>query len=284
MNMWDEEGKSGMVHIAVSTMFFHEYPLEEGFDAVEKAGLDSIEFWVETPYFWLNGHPVGELRACIGDHPGFSPVNIHAPILDLNPCSINPRVARASLSYCSEAIELADRIGAGVVTVHPGRRTAKRPPSAPEYERFERLLDVLRAGASGTQVKISIENMERAVNSLLSRPREVRELLDREPWLSFTLDVSHAMAHSVEEVTDFIALCGDRMANLHLSRSEGGRTHLPLEGSPRAKVVLRALGDAGYTGHLTLEIEDRNFDHDLSLEEKVALLSREAAFIRSETG
>ncbi|HMK15802.1 MAG TPA: TIM barrel protein, partial [Methanomicrobiales archaeon] len=169
-------------------------------------------------------------------------------------------------------------------TVHPGRRTAKRPPGAPEYRRFERLVDLLRENARRTRVRISIENMERAVNAILSSPEEVRELLDREPWLSFTLDVSHAMAHSVEEVTRFIDLCGDRLANIHLSRSDGGKTHLPVEGSPRAAAVLHALGDAGYSGPLTLEIEDRNFDHDLSLEEKVTLLSREAAFIRSEIG
>jgi sugar phosphate isomerase/epimerase len=277
---------SGMVRIAVSTMFFHEYPLAEGFDAIGEAGLDGIEFWVETPHFWLYGHPVGELRARIAEHPGFAPVNVHAPILDLNPCSVNPRVAQASLTYAAEAIELAERIGADVVTVHPGRRTAKRPPGAPEYERFERFLDLLRekAGTPGSRVRVSMENMERGVNALLSRPEEVRELLDREPWLSFTLDVSHAMARSMEEVTRFIDLCGDRLANIHLSRSEGGRTHLPVEGSPRAAAVLHALVHAGYSGSLTLEIEDRNFDHDLSLEEKVTLLSREAAFIRSEIG
>jgi sugar phosphate isomerase/epimerase len=274
----------GMVRIAVSTMFFHEYPLDEGFDAVGEAGLDSIEFWIETPHFWLNGHPVGELAALLREHPGFSPVNVHAPILDLNPCSVNPRVAGASLAYASEAIDLAERIGAGVVTVHPGRRTAKRPPGGPDYRRFEHYVDILRAAASGKQVRVAMENMERAVNALLSSPEEVRELLDREPWLSFTLDVSHAMAHSVEEVSRFIGLCGDRLANVHFSRTEGGKTHLPLDGSPRARAVLRALGDAGYRGPLTLEIEDRNFDHDLSLEEKVMLLSREAAFIRSEIG
>jgi len=273
-----------MVRIAVSTMFFHEYPLDEGFDAIGRAGIDSIEFWVETPHFWLNGHPVGELMARLVEHPGFSPVHVHAPILDLNPCSVNPRVAQASLSYAAEAIELAGRMGAVAVTVHTGRRTAKRPPGAPEYRRFERLVDILRENARRTEVRISIENMERGVNAILSRPEEVRELLDREPWLSFTLDISHAMAHSVDEVGRFIEACGDRLANVHLSRSEGGKTHLPLDGSPRGRDVLRALDRAGYGGPLTLEIEDRNFDHDLSLEEKVTLLSREASFIRSETG
>ncbi|MDD1669796.1 MAG: sugar phosphate isomerase/epimerase, partial [Methanomicrobiales archaeon] len=206
------------------------------------------------------------------------------PILDLNPCSVNPRVARASLAYAREAVILAERMGAGVVTVHPGRRTAKRPPGGPDYQRFERFIDLLRDAARKHRVEIAMENMERAVNSLLSTPGEMRELLDREPWLSFTLDVAHAMARSVEEVTDFIDLCGDRMVNIHLARSEDGRTHLPLDGGTRARAVLHALAEAGYAGPLTLEIEDRNFDHDLSIEEKVGLLSREAAFIRAEFG
>jgi sugar phosphate isomerase/epimerase len=44
--------------------------------------------------------------------------------------------------------------------------------------------------------------------------------------------------------------------------------------------VLQALDEARYRGPITLEIEDRNFDHDLSSEEKVTLLARDLAFIR----
>ena len=44
--------------------------------------------------------------------------------------------------------------------------------------------------------------------------------------------------------------------------------------------ILRYLLQSGYRGNLTLELEDRNFTHDLTAEEKVLVLSRELAFMR----
>ena len=273
-----------MVRLAVSSMFFHEYTLDEIFDFVDEAGLDTMEFWIETPTFWLREQPVPELLDCLARRPGMAPLNIHAPILDLNPCSINPKVAAVSVEYTLASVILADRIGAGVVTVHPGRRTAKRPPSAPDFRRFDHYLSLLADAARKSRVRIAIENMEKKVNSLLCVPETVREVLDREPWLSFTLDISHAMGVSVEEVAAYIDLCGDRLVNVHLGRSNGGTMHLPVDNSPEMVTILRWLSDAGYRGVITFEIEDRTFDHDLSSEEKILLLARQAAFVHESLG
>jgi len=269
-----------MVRLAASSMFFHEYPLDELFDMVAGAGLDTLEFWVETPHFWTRGQPVAELEACISRHSRMAPLSVHAPILDLNPCSINPRVALASVEYAQASITLADRIGAGIVTVHPGRRTAKRPPSGPDFRRFDHYLSVLCDRARGAEAMIAIENMEEKVNSLLCTPDAVRDLLDREPWLSFTLDVSHAMATSLETVGAYIELCSDRLAMVHLSLAQDGTLHLPVDASPGIATILGWLSDAGFDGIISFEIEDMTFDHDLSSEEKVLLLSRQASFVR----
>jgi sugar phosphate isomerase/epimerase len=262
-------------------MFFHEYPLETICACAERAALDGVEFWMETPSFWLRGQPEEALRAVLDAHPGLAPISIHAPILDLNPCSINPRVADISVQYAVEAISLAHRFGAEVVTVHPGRRTAKRPPSPDDYRRFDRLIARLRDAGAGAHVRIAIENMERTVNNLLSSPGAMRELLDEEEWLWFTLDVSHAMGTSLEEVREYISVCGDRLANVHLSRATDGKMHLVLGGHPDARAVLEMLRDAGYTGPITLELEDLRFDRAYSADEKVGLLVSECAFIRS---
>ncbi|MCJ7794768.1 MAG: sugar phosphate isomerase/epimerase, partial [Methanoregulaceae archaeon] len=179
---------------AVSSMFFHEYPCPEIFSYVSAAGLNGIEFWLETPHFWLRDCPVDEVLACRQSHPEVPALTVHAPILDLNPCSINPRVAAASVEYAVQSLRLAEKLGAGVLTVHPGRRTAKRPPSDADFVRFDRYVAALRKAAAGTDVKVSMENMEPIVNSLLCTPKRMRELLDDEPWLFFTLDVAHALA------------------------------------------------------------------------------------------
>ncbi len=265
-----------MGRFAVSTMFFHEYPCDHIFDYVAESGLDSLEFWVETPHFWLAGRPEGDLSCCIADHPDLSPITIHAPSLDLNPCSINPEVAAISVDYAVESVRMADRMGAAVVTVHPGRRTAKRPPSAYDYQRFEKYVARLREAASEARVKVAIENLEPRVNALLTTAEDAAEVLEREPWLWFTLDMGHAMMTSCDEVLRFIDLCIERMVNVHVSGlGENGRPHYPIHDDPDAMRVLTELADRGYDGYLTLELEDMVFPGALSSEEKIVVLKRQ---------
>lgn len=269
-----------MAVFAVATMFFHEYSCPEIFSFVSASGLNGMEFWLETPHFWLRDCPVEEVTACKQSHPEIPNINVHAPILDLNPCSINRRVAAVSIEYAVRSIRLAERLGAGVLTVHPGRRTAKRPPSAADFARFDRYIAALREAAHKTDVKIGMENMERIVNSLLCTPERVRALLDDEPWLHFTLDVAHAMSGSPDDVLAYIDLCADRLVNVHISRIDGKHVHLPLDNHPGMARVVWALRDCGYTGPLTLEIEDLNFDRTLAAREKIAILAADCTFLQ----
>jgi sugar phosphate isomerase/epimerase len=264
-----------MRRFAVSSMLFHEYPCDYIFDYVSESGLNSLEFWIETPHFWIRNRPEDELVACIGAHPELTPIIVHAPSLDLNPCSINPRVAEVSVEYTLEAIELAERMGAGVVTVHPGKRTAKRPPSAYDFERFERYIARLRDAVRGRRVKVAIENLEPRINALLYTAEGTAEVLEREPWLSFTLDMGHAMMTSFDEAIRFIDLCSDRMVNVHVSALRNGRPHYPIHDDPAASRVLGELADRGYDGYLTLELEDMVFENTLTSEEKIVLLMQE---------
>ena len=209
---------------------------------------------------------VAAARQAIGE--AVAAITVHAPILDLNPCSINPDVAEVSIHYAVRSVSIAEQLGARILTLHPGRRTAKRPPGAADFTRFEHYLSALREVAMHNSLKICMENMEPAVNSFLCTPERVRQLLDDEPWLFFTLDTSHALAKSDEEPIRYIELCHDRLANVHFSRKEGKTLHLPLDRSPLMESVMHALKDAGYSGPLTLEIDDLNFPHHLSAEDE----------------
>lgn len=269
-----------MVQFAVSSMFFHEYPVDQIFDFVEEAGLTGIEFWIETPHFWVRDMPIEEIEDCIRAHPRLAPVTVHAPVLDLNPCSINPKIAAVSVQYALRAVEMAEALGAGAVTLHPGRRTAKRVPSDADYRRFEHYLTELHRAAGGSSVRVAMENMERKINSLLCTPEDVCELLMREPWLSFTLDVAHALKQSVEEVEAYIGGCNDRIANVHVSGVTAKAIHLPVAGNGDIAGIIALLKQRGYDGPLTLEIEDRNFSAELCSEEKITLLAAEAAFLQ----
>jgi sugar phosphate isomerase/epimerase len=270
-----------MVAFSVASMFFHEYTVPEIFSFVSRSGLDGIEFWLETPHFWLRDLPVDEVIASRKAHPELTTFTVHAPILDLNPCSINPEVAEVSVEYAVRSLEIAGQMGAGVFTVHPGRRTAKRPPGEADFARFSHYIGVLREAAMRDSIRVCMENMEPKINSLLCSPERMRELLDDEPWLFFTLDVSHAMSKSDEEPIRYIELCHDRLVNVHISRAEGMILHLPLAKSPVIARVMSSLREHGFNGSLTLEIEDLNFGRPYSSGEKIDLLAQDCRFMHN---
>lgn len=257
----------------ISSMFFHEYACRDIFRYVSDAGFSAIEFWIETPDFWLRDMPASELAGYAASHPGLSPMTIHAPILDLNPCSINPRVAAASVEYAILSLGIAERAGAEVVTVHPGRRTAKRPPSEADFERFDLYLGALHEASLETGVKVGMENMVPTVTSLFCTPGQVREVLDEETWLCFTFDIAHALSRSVEAAEEYIRLCSDRMVDVHVGGCENGCLHLPVNGSATVISCLEHLRDAGYSGPLILELDDLTFGQSLSLDDKLALVT-----------
>ena len=269
-----------MVSFSVASMFFHEYTVQEIFSFVSRAGLDAMEFWLETPHFWLRDLPVSEVIACRDEHPRITSLTVHSPILDMNPCSINPEVARVSVEYAVRSVAIADQLGAHILTVHPGRRTAKRPPGLADFARFDHYVSALHEAAIHNSLKIGMENMEPIVNSLLCTPERMRLILDEEPWLFFTLDVAHAIAKSEDEAIRYIELCHDRLINVHISRFDHGKAHLPLDRFPSMEKVMQSLKDHNYNGSLTLEIEDLNLARPLTAEEKVALIARDCAFLR----
>jgi sugar phosphate isomerase/epimerase len=269
-----------MVSFSVSSMFFHEYTIPEIFAFVSRTGLNAMEFWLETPHFWLRDLPVDEVLACKKNHPYLPLLTVHSPILDLNPCSINPEVAEISIEYAVRSLRIAGQLGAPILTVHPGRRTAKRPPSDADFVRFNHYVTVLREAATGNRVKISMENMEPVVNSLLCSADRMRTLLDDEPWLFFTLDVAHALSRSEDEAIRYIELCHDRMVNVHISRFDHGKAHLSLERHSSMARIMECLKDYRYDGCLTLEIEDLHFHRSLSAEEKIAVLAQDCAFMQ----
>jgi len=268
-----------MTAYGVSSMFFHEYTSDEIFSFVSRAGLDGIEYWLETPHFWLRDLPADEVIACRRAHPEIATLTVHTPVLDLNPCSINPDVAEISVAYAVRSVEMAQVLGAGVLTVHPGRRTAKRPPGEADIARFDHYIAALREAALRDTVKVALENMEPIINSLICTPERMREVLDAEPWLMFTLDTSHALAASEETVLQYIDLCADRLANVHISSAGNGQLHLPLDRNPVIARILGALRDHRYRGGLMLEIDDLNFRRPLSAEEKCEILAKDRAFM-----
>lgn len=264
-----------MIRLGASSMFFHEYQPAEIFSAMDAAGLDHIEFWMETPEFWMQGADPSVLRDLMKQYPNLAPIAMHAPIFDLNPCSFNPGVAKLSADYTCKTIEMLDLLGGGVVTIHPGKRTAKRPVGPLDRARLTTYLDAVSKCAFGTNVIVAIENMPPAVNAQLVTPDSVREVLDEYAWLFFTWDYAHAQAAMPTNPFAFLHECGDRMINIHASMGTEKMMHMPLAETSAGEALMQELAMVQYAGLITFELEDLNFGRQLDYAEKIAVLKKE---------
>ncbi len=268
------------MEISFSTMFFHDHPLDLIFDAVRRSGADTLEFWPETPDWWLSGLPEDRLNRVVRQYPLPSRLSVHAPVLDLNPCSINPDVVEVSIRWIQHSIRLAESLGAAVCTIHPGRRTSKRPPTELDYHRLDHMLDAIADLATSSPVSVAIENMEPQVNALLTTPEEISDLLEDRKWLSVTLDACHVSSRGSDVLDEFLSVAEGRIANVHLSGASGSVMHLPVKGNPWAERSLKSLADAGYDGLVTLEINDLSVGDPLSADEKIRMIAEDVRVVR----
>lgn len=270
------------MRISCSSLFMWEYHLFDIMDILLKAGIESVEFWTETPFFWMsrnNENAIEELIRTISIMP--HGCTLHAPVMDLNPASYNDLVHEATIKETLWSIELGKTMGARVVTIHPGKRTAHRKPTNEDWRKFERYLEISLEKAKSLGVNISLENSMPGVQSMCSNPVEMKEVLDKFPGLFFTFDVVHAFLNSRRTALSFIDKLGDKIINVHVGAPHNGKPHYPAHYEKKMEIVLQRLCDMGYNGDLTIEIDDQTFPAQLSREDKINELIREREYLES---
>ncbi|CAG0953277.1 hypothetical protein METP2_00345 [Methanosarcinales archaeon] len=270
------------MHLSCSSLFLWEYPLYDIMDILQKAGINSVEFWAETPFFWMdrnNETTVAQLIEAISVMT--QGCTLHAPVMDLNPSSYNDLVHEATIKETLWSIELASILNARVVTIHPGKRTAHRKPTNEDREKFMKYLEISFKKAKGSGVNLSLENSMPGVQSMCSDPGEMKEVLDQFPGLFFTFDVVHACLNSPQTALSFISELGDRIINVHIGAPHNGKPHFPSHHEKKMDIILQRLRDSGYKGDLTIEIDDKIYPGQLTREEKIKELKSERKYLES---
>ncbi|AEF97116.1 sugar phosphate isomerase/epimerase family protein [Methanotorris igneus] len=260
--------------ISCTTLFFWEYPIEEIADIFKSVGLKSMEFFPENPEFWDKRFDEDYLKEIKSILSKFY-LTIHAPYIELNPSSTNPYIQEATIKETLWAIDLANFLGAEVLTIHPGKRPTKRPPTMEEYEKFYHYLDVCIPYAEEKSVTLSLENMPKLVNYICHSVEEIKQIIERYR-IGLTLDFAHAKENAerfVEELHEYIK-------NTHISGVCDGREHYPLYHSQiDFSPYIKKLVDYGYKGSLVIEINDLNYNKELSKEEKISELLKEIEYL-----
>jgi sugar phosphate isomerase/epimerase len=231
--------------VALSTSSVYPQRTPDAFEIAARLGYDGVEVMVYTDPVSQDADVLCTLR----DYRQIPILAVHAPSLLLT-----QRVwGREPWEKLRRAKDLAERVGARVVVVHPPFRWQA------EYARgFE---EGLAAMAEETDVIFAVENMY---------PLKVggNEVVPYSPhWDPTALDVPHVtldLSHTAASGSDALAMAAElngRLAHVHLADGTGAPTgpipdeHLvPGRGGQPCAELLALLSATGYPGMVVVEV------------------------------
>jgi sugar phosphate isomerase/epimerase len=265
------EALSGLpaIPIALSTSSVYPERTPDAFEAAARLGYDGIEVMVYTDPVSQSGDALARLV----DYHQVPVLAVHAPSLLLTQLVWG----REPWSKLLKAKDLAERLGAKVVVVHPPFRWQR------EYVRgFEQGINRI---SEETDVIFAVENMFpiRAGTSEVSGYAPHWDPVDLDVP-TVTLDLSHTAASA----SDAIAMANDlggRLSHIHLADGSGVSSgpvpdeHLvPGRGKQPCAELLRGIAATGYQGVVVAEVNTRRA---ATREVRLADLAETLAFARN---
>lgn len=232
-----------------STMFLREKPVSVALDLIARSGFSVAEVWIE--HLWQSGETPETIKQRARDL-GLT-LTAHAPSYDVNICSTNPGIRRESLRQMEESLEIAARLGARVVAMHPGFLSSSRASLETAWESLFDAVAALDPQAARAGLRLGIEAMEKRAKEFFVLPSDLLRLFQRTYQATgLTIDLAHAQ--TVMNPLDYLAqIPADQIIHAHCSDNAPKQTHLPLgRGSFDLSAALRALGEK-YDGIVILE-------------------------------
>jgi len=256
--------------VALSTSSVYPERTPDGFEIAARLGYDGVEVMVYNDPVSQDATVLSSLR----DYHQVPIVAVHAPSLLLT----QGVWGRDPWEKLRRSRDLAERVGARVVVVHPPFRWQR------EYARgFEEGLAEL---AGQTEVIFAVENMY----PLRAGGNEVVTYAPH--WDPTTLDVAHVtldLSHTAASGSDALAMAGElivtgRLAHVHLADGTGAPTgpipdeHLvPGRGGQPCAELLSLLTATGYQGVVVAEIKTNRAP---TKQDRLADLAESLAFAR----
>lgn len=192
------------------------------------------------------------------DNPRVEFWSVHAPYGKwFNPSSPEESSREGALTACIDAVDVARRISAKVVVVHPG---ADVPYDEPRDARLRYAVEVLKqvADAAGeNNIRIAVEPMPLTeIGNSLDEVLAVVEGIGR-PNVGINFDTNHLFPP--EAMPELIRAAGELILSVHISDQDGKERHwLPFEGMLDWRAVLGALSEVDYSGPLIYETHIRD--------------------------
>lgn len=228
-----------MANIYFSSTLMWDASIEEILKMAKSFDVSGIELWAQ--HFESREYDVDEYLEA-ADFYQIDTI-VHSKSWDLNFASLNQGIRRSSLDEIRKSIELAERIGAEEVTVHPPRQTLNM--AEPCFQQYGYLgLVELVDYAESLGIRISLEVMEEKPGEFVTSAHAVKEFSrDLYKRLSYTMDLAHCktMEFFEEQCRSL-----DRISKIHISNKKGKRLHTELaEGDYDFREILPRLDKKG---------------------------------------
>jgi len=232
--------------IGASTLAGIEYSLENALDFIEGLGLDYAEI--------VHQYPSEKIDIDVLESYNLK-YSIHAPFMDVNIASLQDQSRANSINQIKASIDLANKIDAEAVVVHPG--TISFLPNKFFRKEVYGFADesMIELGKYGKDLGVltTFENMPSFENMIYQNMEDLNEFLTCND-LYMTLDIGHAnhAGYSPDE------MIFDSIKHIHIHDNLGDDdAHLPLgEGSIDLKRIVNHLESKNYNGIYILEVND----------------------------
>jgi len=246
--------------VLLSTASAFPEPVSAAFSMAADLGYDGVEVMVMTEV--ATRDPDTLLR--LMDTVGLPVRSVHSPCL-----LITARVwGTDPLVKLARSIDLAERLGATTVVVHPPF-VWQRAAAANWVESVAEL-------QSRTDIRIAVENMfpVKVARAMVNSYRPHWDPLSADyDW--YTLDLSHTAA-SASDAMQMAHTMGDRLGHLHLADGSGAPKdeHLvPGRGGQPCGEMLEYLTRSGFSGAVAVEINTRGMSRDAREEDMAEALT-----------
>ena len=183
---------------------------------------------------------------------------VHAPFIEVNPASVNPALAKASVDEIKRSVDLANTLDSNLVVIHPGRSIFNNDAEYMEsvYRIAEDNLKIVGEYAKDNEVDTCIENLPRLRGFMYQDIYQLAESLERIN-LPMTLDIGHA--YTAGFTCDDVYF--DSIKHIHIHDNDGIRdSHLPLgEGIIDFKMFFEIFSKKGYDGIYNFELGSKEY-------------------------
>ncbi|MBQ2636550.1 MAG: sugar phosphate isomerase/epimerase [Methanobrevibacter sp.] len=232
--------------IGASTLAGIEYELEDTLEFIENLGLEYAEL--------VNQYPFEQIDPDILESYNLK-YSMHAPFMDINIASLQEKSRLSSIEQIKSSIDLANKIDAEAVVVHPGLIPflANKYFKDRVYETTNNSIKQLGDYGKDLGVLTTIENMPTFEGMIYQNLKDLDEILTTYD-MAMTLDIGHAnhVGYAPDE------MIFDSIKHIHAHDNFGDDdAHLALgEGSIDLKYIIDSLEKKNYDGIYIIEVND----------------------------